>query len=122
VVKLVGVKFYVNTYVFESRECNSGQNQAIKIVNKSCDNIVKFKYCGMTVTDLNSMKEEVKEDLTRGMRATSRSRISLSPSLLSRCMRWSLTMKEEHRLNASDNTRRVLRRISGLEMEQVIGD
>jgi hypothetical protein len=52
--------------MFESRECNSGQNQAIKIANKSRDNIVKFKYCGTTLTDLNSMKEEVKEDLTRG--------------------------------------------------------
>jgi hypothetical protein len=65
-VNLVGVKFYVNTYMFVSRECTSGQNQAIMIANKSRDNIVKFKYCRTTLTDLNSMKEEVKEDLTGG--------------------------------------------------------
>lgn len=67
---------------------NSGQDQNVNIANSSPENNVKFKYCGTTLTDLNCMKEEMKERLNwGGMRATSRSRIVLSSSLLYKSMK-----------------------------------
>lgn len=42
------------------------------------------------------------------------------PVCYTKVWRWSLTVREEHRFKASKN--RVLRRISGLEMEQVTGN
>jgi hypothetical protein len=43
-------------------ERNSGQNQNVSIANNSPENNVKFKYCGTTLTGLNCMKEEMKEN------------------------------------------------------------
>jgi len=66
VVQQVGVKFYVLAYMSMSRERNSGQNQNINVTNNSPENVVKFRYCGTTLTDLNCMKEEMKERLNSG--------------------------------------------------------
>lgn len=85
VVQQVGVKFYVLTYMSVSRERNSGQNQNINIANNSPENVVKFRYCGTTLTDLNYMKVEMKERLNSGgMHGTSWSRIVLSSNMLSK--------------------------------------
>jgi hypothetical protein len=120
-VQQVGVKFRVLTYMSMSRERNSGQNQNILIANNSPENIVKFKYCGTTLTDLNCMKEEMKERLYSGECVLPLGPESFClPLCYPKVWRWSLTIREEHRLKASKN--RVLRRISGLEMEQVTGD
>jgi hypothetical protein len=37
-------------HMIMSRHPNSGQNQNIRIVNKSSENLAKFKYLGMTLT------------------------------------------------------------------------
>jgi hypothetical protein len=42
------------------------------------------------------------------------------PVVLYGCENWSLTLREEHRLRVYEN--RVLRRIFGPKMEEVVGD
>jgi hypothetical protein len=38
-----------------SHHQNSGQNQNIRIANESFENVAKFKYWGMTLTNQNDM-------------------------------------------------------------------
>jgi hypothetical protein len=42
-----------------SRDQNAGQNQEIKIGNRSFENVSQFKYLGMTVTNQNVIQEEI---------------------------------------------------------------
>jgi hypothetical protein len=44
-----------------SRHQNLGRNQDIKIANRSFGNVSRFKYLRKTVTNQNSIKEEIKE-------------------------------------------------------------
>jgi hypothetical protein len=43
-----------------------GQKQSIKIVNRSFEDAAKFKYLGTTLTEQNSMHEEIKSRLNSG--------------------------------------------------------
>jgi hypothetical protein len=38
----------------------AGQRQSIKIRNRSFENVAKFKYLGITLTDQNCIHEEIK--------------------------------------------------------------
>jgi hypothetical protein len=49
-----------------SRQQNAGQNRNIKTGNRSFENVAQFKYLGKTITDLNSIQEEVKRRLNSG--------------------------------------------------------
>jgi uncharacterized phage infection (PIP) family protein YhgE len=48
-------------YMIMSCHPNSGQNQNIKIGNEWFENVAKFKYLGMTLTNKNDIHDEIKE-------------------------------------------------------------
>jgi hypothetical protein len=64
-----------------SRYQKVGEKHGIKIVNRSLEDVAKFKYLGTTLTDLNCMYEEIKSRLNSG-NACDR----LVQSLLSSCL------------------------------------
>jgi len=43
--------------VYMSCEQNAGKNHNVKIGSKSCENIVKFRYVGATLTNQNCIRE-----------------------------------------------------------------
>jgi hypothetical protein len=47
-------------YMVISRDQNAGQNGNIHIRNKSFKTVEQFKYLGTTLTDQNSVHEEIK--------------------------------------------------------------
>jgi hypothetical protein len=49
-----------------SHHQNVGQNLAIKIANRSFENVSQFKYLGTTVTNQNLIREEIKRRLISG--------------------------------------------------------
>jgi hypothetical protein len=53
-------------YMIMSRHPNSGQNQNIRIVNESFENVVEFKYLGTTLTNQNDIHDEIKSKLNSG--------------------------------------------------------
>ena len=101
------------------------------------DRVEEFKYLGMTLTNQNSMQEEIKSRLKSGNACYHSVQNLFSSSLLSRnlkikiyttiilpvvlygCESWSLTLREEHRLRVFEN--RVLRRIFGPKRDGVAG-
>jgi hypothetical protein len=50
-------------YMIMSGHQNSGQNQNIRIANESFENVAKFKYLGMTLTNQNDIHDEIKSRL-----------------------------------------------------------
>jgi hypothetical protein len=55
-----GLKINAEKTKYMSRHPNSGQNQNIRIANESFENVVKFKYLGMTLTNQNDIHDEIK--------------------------------------------------------------
>jgi preprotein translocase subunit SecD len=53
-------------YMIMSRHPNSGQNQNIRIADKSFENVTKFKYLGKTLTNQNDIHDEIKSRLKPG--------------------------------------------------------
>jgi hypothetical protein len=53
-------------YMIISRHPNSGQNQNVRIANKSFENMAKFKYLGTTLTNQNDINDEIKGTLNLG--------------------------------------------------------
>jgi hypothetical protein len=49
-----------------SRDHNEGQSQGIKIDNSSFERVGEFKYLGTTLTNQNSIQEEIKSRLKSG--------------------------------------------------------
>ena len=97
-----------------------------------------FKYLGTTLTNQNSIQEEIKSGLKSGNACYYSVQNLLSSSLLSknlkikiyrtislsvifyRCETWSLTWRKERRLRVLEN--RVLRRIFWLKRDEVTGE
>jgi hypothetical protein len=53
-------------YIVMSRNQNAGQNHNMKIDNKSFEKVEQFKYLGTTLTNRNSIQEEIKSRLKSG--------------------------------------------------------
>jgi RNA:NAD 2'-phosphotransferase (TPT1/KptA family) len=53
-------------YMVMSRNQNAGQGHNIKIDNKSFESVEQFKYLGTTLTNRNSIQEEIKSRLKSG--------------------------------------------------------
>jgi hypothetical protein len=49
-------------YMIMSRHRNSEQNQNIRIANESFENVAKFKYLGMTLTNQNDIMVKARGD------------------------------------------------------------
>jgi hypothetical protein len=121
-----------------SRNQNTGQKHSIKIVNRSFEDMAKFKYLGKTLTDQNCMQEEIMSRLnsenacyhsvksfvfapavSRNLKVKIYKTIIL-PVVLYWCETWSVTFREEHRLRVFEN--RVLRGIFGPMRDEVTGE
>ena len=50
-------------YVIMSRDRNAGRGHSVNIDNSSIERVEEFKYLGMTLTDQNSIQEEIKSRL-----------------------------------------------------------
>jgi hypothetical protein len=53
-------------YMIMSCYLNSGQNENMRIATKSLENVAKFKYFGMTLTNQNDILDEIKSRLNSG--------------------------------------------------------
>jgi hypothetical protein len=67
-IKEVGLELNVEKtkYMLLSRHQNVDRNWDIKITNRSFGNVSQFKYLGTTVTNINSIQEEIKSRLNSG--------------------------------------------------------
>jgi hypothetical protein len=124
-------------YMVMSRNQNAGHSHNIKIDNKSLERVEGLKYLGATLTNRNSIHEEIKSRLKSGNACYHSVQNLLSSRLLSRntkirvyrtvilpvvlygCETWSLTLREEQRLRVFEN--RVLRRIFGPKRDEATG-
>jgi hypothetical protein len=67
-----------------SRKQNAGQNHNIKLDNKSFERVEQFKYLGTSLTNKNSVQEEIKSRLKSGNACYHSVQDLLSSSLLSK--------------------------------------
>jgi len=62
----LGVNGDKTNYMVMSRDQNAGRSHNIKIAGSSFDWVEQFKYLGKTLTDQNSVQEEIKGRLKSG--------------------------------------------------------
>jgi hypothetical protein len=104
----------------------------------SIERVEEFKYLGTTLTNKNSIQEEIKSRLKLGNACCYSVQNLLSSSLLSKelkiklyrtiilsvvlygCETWSLTLRDERRQRVFEN--RVLRRVFGPKRDEVTGE
>jgi hypothetical protein len=108
-------------YMIMSRHPNTGQNHSIRIAYESFENVAKFKYLGMTLTNRNDIHDEIKSRLNSGNACYYSVQNSCLPFLYKKlnikmyktvifavvlygCETWSLTLREEHRKRISENS------------------
>ena len=121
-----------------SRDQDVGRSHSIKIDNSSFERVEEFKYLGTTLTNQNSVQEEIKSGLKSvnacyysvqnllsfSLLSKNRKikvyRIIILPVVLYGCETWLLTLREECRLRLFENN--VLRRIFGPTREEVKGE
>ena len=116
-------------FMVMSRDRNAGRGHSVKIDNTSIERVEEFKYLGTTITDQNSIQEEIKSRLKLGNACYHSVQNLLYSRLLSKnlkikiygtiilpvvlygCETWLLTLMEERRLRVFEN--RVLRKVFG---------
>jgi hypothetical protein len=103
------------------RDQHTGRSHSMKTDNSSFESAEGFKYFGITLTDQNSIQEEIKSRLKSGNACYYSVQNRLSASLLSKNLKikiykttilpvvlygsetWSLTLREERRLRMFEN-------------------
>jgi len=108
-------------YMVMSRDQNAGRSNSVKSYNSSFERVKEFKYLGTTLTNQNSIHEEIKSRLKLGNACYDSVQKRLSSSLLSKilknkiyrtiilpvvfcgCETWSLTLMEGRRLRMFEN-------------------
>jgi hypothetical protein len=103
-------------YMVMSRDQKAGRSHSMKTDSSSIERVEEFKYLGTTLTDQNSIEEEIKSRLKLGNACYFSVQNLLSSSLLSKhlklkiyitiilpivlygCETWSLMLREERRL------------------------
>ena len=114
------VNVHKTKYTTVSRDQNAGLIHSMKM-DISIERVEEFKYLGTTLTNQNSIQEEIKCRLKLGIACYCSVQNLLSSSLLSktlkikiyrtvilpvvlyRCETWSLTLREERRLHVFEN-------------------
>jgi len=125
-------------YTVMSRDQSAGRSHNIDTDYSSFERVEEFKYLGTTITNQNSIKEEINSRLKSQNACYYSVQNPLSSSLLSKnvkikiyrtiilpvllygCETWSLTLREERRLRVFEN--RLLRRKFGPKRDEVTGD
>jgi hypothetical protein len=125
-------------YTVMSRDQNTGRCHNMKTDNSSFERVEQFKYLGTTLTNQNSIQEEIKGRLKLGIACYLSVKNLLFSSLqptnmkmnihriitlhvvLYGCETWSLILREKQRLRVFEN--RVLRRILGPKRDKVTGE
>ena len=119
-----------------SGDQNPGQSHNIKLHNGSFERVEQFRYLGITLTNQNFIRKEIKSSLKWGNACYLSVQNLLSSSLLSKnikiyntvilpavlygCGTWSLALREERRLRVFEH--RLLRRIFGPKGDEVTGE
>ena len=124
--------------IYYGRDQNAGRGHSVKTDNSYFERAEEFKYLGTTLTNQNSIQEEIKSRLKSGNACYHLVQNLLCSSLLSKnikikvyrtiillvvlygCETWSLTLKEGRRLRMSE--KRVLRRLFGPKRDEVTGE
>jgi len=125
-------------YVVMSRDQNAGRIHSVRTDNSTFERVEEFKYLGTTLTNQNSIAEEIKSRLRSGNACYHSVQNLLSSRLLSKnlkvkvyrtiilpvvlygCETWSLTLWEERKPRVFENM--VLRRIFGPKRDEVTGE
>jgi hypothetical protein len=94
-------------YVVMSRDQNAGRTHSMKSDNSSFKRVDEFKYLGTTLTNQNSIQEEIKRTI-------------ILPVVLYGRETCSLTLREGRRLRVFEN--RVLRRIYVPKRDEITGN
>jgi len=120
------------------RDQNAEPIQSVRIDNSTFDRVEEFKYLGTTLTNRNSIAEEIRSRLRSGNACYYSVQKPLSSRLLSKnlnikmhktiilpivlyvCETWSLTLREERKLRVFEN--KVLRRIFGPRRDKRMGE
>jgi len=122
-------------YLVMSRDQNAGRGRSAKIDNSSIETMEVCQYLGTTLTEQNSIQEEIKSRLKLGNACYHSVQNLLSSRLLSKnlkikiyktiilpvvlyeCETWSLTLREECRQRVFE--KRVLRKVFGPKRNEV---
>ena len=84
-----------------SRDQNAGRSHNIKIDNISSERVEQFKYFGTTLTNQNSIQEEIKSRLKSGNACYHSVQNILSSSLLSKNTEWAKSMYTVYNIASS---------------------
>ena len=71
-------------YMVMSRDQNAGRSHSVRIDNSTLERVEEFKYLGTTLTDQNSIPEEIKSRLRSGNACYQSVQNLLSSTLLSK--------------------------------------